>query len=195
MTVTTKRFTFEEYLAYDDGTDTRYELVDGELIAMAVSSGLHGEIMHFLEQGFEAEIQRPALGWIARKAVISLRSPRSGRWDTARIPDVVVIPPEQWKALRVREAVIELNDPAPLLVVEVVSESTKTVDYRAKRVEYNGRDIPEYWIVDPLDQKVTVCTLVEGLYDVAEFTGADPIHSPTFSELALTAHQVLTAGE
>jgi Uma2 family endonuclease len=23
--------TFEDYLAYDDGTDTRYELVDGEL--------------------------------------------------------------------------------------------------------------------------------------------------------------------
>lgn len=28
----TKIFTFEEYLAYDDGTDTRYELVDGELV-------------------------------------------------------------------------------------------------------------------------------------------------------------------
>ena len=29
-----KIFTFEEYLAYDDGTDTRYELVDGELVEM-----------------------------------------------------------------------------------------------------------------------------------------------------------------
>ncbi|WP_421655143.1 hypothetical protein [Leptothermofonsia sp. ETS-13] len=34
MTITTKHFTFEEYLFYQDGTDTRYELVNGELIAM-----------------------------------------------------------------------------------------------------------------------------------------------------------------
>lgn len=29
-----KLLTMEEYLAYDDGTDTRYELVDGELVEM-----------------------------------------------------------------------------------------------------------------------------------------------------------------
>jgi Uma2 family endonuclease len=37
-----KRLTFEEYLAYDDGTDKRYELVDGELIPMSLGSGQHG---------------------------------------------------------------------------------------------------------------------------------------------------------
>ncbi|MEH2176565.1 hypothetical protein [Nostoc sp.] len=30
----TKLLTFEEFLAYDDRTDTRYELVDGELVEM-----------------------------------------------------------------------------------------------------------------------------------------------------------------
>lgn len=30
----TKVLTFEEFLAYDDRTDTRYELVDGELVEM-----------------------------------------------------------------------------------------------------------------------------------------------------------------
>ena len=30
----TKLLTLEEYLVYDDGTDTRYELVDGELVEM-----------------------------------------------------------------------------------------------------------------------------------------------------------------
>jgi Uma2 family endonuclease len=34
MTVTTKKLTFEEYLTYSDGTDTRYDLVNGELVAM-----------------------------------------------------------------------------------------------------------------------------------------------------------------
>jgi len=40
----------------------------------------------------------------------------------------VVIGAEQWQDLRSREAIIEVNEPAPLLVVEVVSESTKTTD-------------------------------------------------------------------
>ena len=99
----------------------------------------------------------------------------------------------QWQELRNREAVIEVNEPPPLLVVEVVSESTKTVDYRAKRVEYNALNIPEYWIVDPLINKVTVLTLVEELYEPVEFVGAERILSATFTELELTVEQVLLA--
>jgi Uma2 family endonuclease len=32
------RLSFEDYLKYDDGTDTRYELVNGELIPMSLGS-------------------------------------------------------------------------------------------------------------------------------------------------------------
>jgi len=46
----------------------------------------------------------------------------------------------------------------------MVSESTKSTDYRAKRAEYSVLDSPEYWICDPLKEKVTVCTLLEGWY-------------------------------
>lgn len=42
MTIATQKLTFEEYLAYDDGTDTRYELVDGELVPMSLGTGKHG---------------------------------------------------------------------------------------------------------------------------------------------------------
>ena len=80
-----------------------------------------------------------------------------------------------------------------MLVVEVVSESTKSVDYRAKRVEYNVRNIPEYWIVDPLIKKVTVFTLIEDLYEPAEFVDGDRIQSQTFPELELTTGNVSLA--
>ncbi|YAG11458.1 Putative restriction endonuclease domain-containing protein [Nostoc sp. DSM 114161] len=78
-------------------------------------------------------------------------------------------------------------------MVEVVSESTKTVDYRAKRVEYNVLNIPEYSIVDPLTNKVTVLTLIEKLYEPVEFVDSQCIESKIFSELKLTAQQVLFA--
>ena len=39
---------FEGYLPYDDGTDTLYELFNGELIAVAPESGLKVEIANLL---------------------------------------------------------------------------------------------------------------------------------------------------
>ncbi len=51
--------------------------------------------------------------------------------------------------------------------------------------------IPEYWIVDPMEAKVTVLQLIDGFYDEAVFTGPQTLISPTFPELNLTAEQIL----
>jgi Uma2 family endonuclease len=193
MTLTTRKLTFREYLTYSDGTDTRYELVNGELVAMSLGTGKHGAIAKFLERVFDDESANRELEWTAQKFSVGVRSPRGGRWETSRIPDVTVLPIEQWEALAGREAVIELDEPPPILVVEVVSESTKNPDYRAKRSEYAVLGISEYWIVDPLEEVVTVCTLTEGFYDAVEFRGNEPVVSRTFPGLNLTAAQVLAA--
>ena len=188
---TIQKLTFEAYIAYDDGTDTRYELVDGELNPMSLGTGKHGAIAEFLNDQFKDAIKCMELPWTAKDMRIGVRSPRGGRWDTSRIPDVTVLLIAQWEAMADREAVIDLNEPSPLLVVEVVSESTKSADYRAKYSEYSVLEIPEYWIVDPLEAKVTICQLNEGRYDDAIYTGEAVIQSPTFPALMLTATQVL----
>lgn len=190
---TTKKLTFAEYLQYDDGTDAVYELVEGELILMSLGTGKHGGITEFINDGFKEEIKKQQLPWTSKDMRIGVRSPRGGRWDTSRIPDVVVLPVEQWQSLANREAVIELHEPPPLLVVEVVSESTRTTDYRSKRSEYAVLEISEYWIVDPLQEVITICTLVEGFYDAVEFRDEAVILSPTFPELKWCAAQVFAA--
>lgn len=49
MTQAKPKFTtLEDYLNYDDGTDTRYELVDGELVKMPPDSRLNHKIASFL---------------------------------------------------------------------------------------------------------------------------------------------------
>ncbi|NET57344.1 MAG: Uma2 family endonuclease [Symploca sp. SIO2E6] len=191
MTVAIKKFTFEEYLNYNDGTDTRYELVEGELIPMSLGTGKHGAIIRFLERQLASEIERLGQPWISLSLLVGIRSPRGGRWDTCRIPDVMILPIEQWEAMEDREAIIELNEPPPLLVVEVVSESTKSADYRAKYSEYSVLEIPEYWIVDPLEGKITICRLNEGRYDESVLTGDMTITSSTLTELQLKVDQVL----
>jgi len=192
MATTTNRLTLAEYLHYNDGTDTRYELVNGELIPMSLGTGKHGEVTDFLNSQFCAEIQSTQQAWVSKQMVICIQSPRGGRWDSVRIPDVVVLPLEQWRNLQNREAVITLNEPPPLLIVEVVSESTKRTDYGAKQAEYSVLNIPEYWIVDPLESKITVLTLIDKWYESIEFTGGDVIQSTTFPHLQLTAEQIFT---
>jgi Uma2 family endonuclease len=191
MTTTTQKLTFKDYLTYHDGTDTRYELVDGELVPMSLGTGQHGMIIEFLNDQFRDEINRQQLPWTAKAMMVGVQSPRGRRWDTSRIPDVTILPLGQWAAMADREAVISLHEPPPLLVVEVVSDSTKADDYRSKRSEYGLLEIPEYWIVDPLGNKVTLCVLENQFYDSTEVWADQLIQSPTLPRLRLSAHQIL----
>ncbi|MEB3294078.1 MAG: Uma2 family endonuclease [Synechococcales bacterium] len=59
---------------------------------------------------------------------------------------------------------------------------------------YAVLDIPEYWIVNPIASKLTICTLQAGTYSDRLFQGNEAIVSPTFPDLNLTAEQVLKAG-
>lgn len=186
MTITSNtkpKMTFEEYLTYDDGTDNRYELVDGELILMNPPIGLHALVIRLLNNNFEAEISRLNLPWLCLQTV-GVRT----AINRSRIPDLCVLTREQILEKLDMSAVIET---AALLAVEIVSPESRTRDYRFKRSEYSVVGIPEYWIVDPVEQKVTVLLLVEGLYEETEYKGDAQIVSPTFPELVLTVNQVL----
>ncbi|MEL7035219.1 MAG: Uma2 family endonuclease [Cyanobacteria bacterium J06592_8] len=193
MSITTQKLTFEEYLTYNDGTDTRYELVDGELIPMSLGTGKHGSIIRFLLLQFENILSTSEQSWVTLPGLVGIRSPRGRRWDTSRIPDITIMSQAQWEEMADREAVIDFNESPPFLVVEVVSPSTKTDDYRSKRSEYGLLEIPEYWIVDPLEEKVTLGILDHSFYDLMEFQGNDPIQSPTFPTLNLTTAQIIAA--
>ncbi len=80
------------------------------------------------------------------------------------------------------------------LPVEVVSpgKTNRDRDYRYKRSEYAARGILEYWIVDPELSKVTLLSLIDGLYEEAIFEGDRPISSAIIQQLSLTAEQIFS---
>ena len=82
---------------------------------------------------------------------------------------------------------------SPLLVVEVVSPESVKRDYRYKRSEYAAIGIDEYWIVDPIQQQVSILILDEGLYEETIFTAEQKLVSTTLSEIKLTPQQILSA--
>jgi Uma2 family endonuclease len=157
---------------------------------MSLGTGKQGNVIRFLTLEFTNTDASSNL-WVVLPGLVGIRSPRGRRWDTSRIPDITVMDLAQWEAMENREAVIEFNEPPPHLVVEVVSESTRTDDCRSKRNEYALLEIPEYWIVDPLENKVLICVLDRQLYDSIEFSGSDRLQSTIFPSFNLTAVQVL----
>jgi Uma2 family endonuclease len=79
--------------------------------------------------------------------------------------DICVIEKEYVDALRASGSVAVFENP-PKLVVEIVSLESIRRDYRHKRSEYAAVEVPEYWIADPLENKVSILSLEEGLYEV-----------------------------
>lgn len=180
----TKTYSFKEYLVYDDGTDNKYELVNGELKLMPTASGFHAFILVFLYDILKAEIDRMKQQPKVMPGTVGVRTAKR----KSRIPDLVILSEEQCQKIRKMSTAV-LENP-PLLAIEIVSPNNSDDDYRYKRSEYAVREIPEYLIIDPEIEKVSVLLLVSGFYDVTEFTGEQEIKSLLFPELKVTAKQI-----
>lgn len=173
---------FEEYLAYDDGTENLYELFNGELIEVPPESGFNVETANF----FFAMLL-PIVGHRRIRGhglELEVRGePRN------RYPDLTVIYEEQIEPLRRRNTLRMAMGP-PMLVVEIVSpgEVQRNRDYVAKRSQYQDLGIAEYWIVDPQTTTVLVLELRDGVYgEAATFGGEDELRSLQLGPLDVTA--------
>lgn len=181
--------TLEDYLNYDDGTDTRYELVDGLLVKMPTESTLNTQIAAFLLVTFlQLGILYTRLGIRHQIAVAGARA-------TAREPDLMIHSEESAAAIDGQTQALLTHDmPPPALVIEIVSPKQENRDYRHKRTEYASRHIPEYWIVDPIAAKVTVLEWVDGLYEEQIYQSNERVISALFPSMELTATQIPSAG-
>lgn len=187
MTTATTRLTLDEYLAYDDGTDYRYELVDGKLILMPPETDRNNLIALYLLAEFLKLVPIQLIRHKDTEIVVT------GNRTRVRLPDLMILTEELLAAIGGRRATITSDMPSPALVVEVVSPGkvNEDRDYRYKRSEYAARGIIEYWIVDPQREKVTVLSLVDGLYEETVFEGSQQIISTVLTNFHVSAAKVL----
>jgi Uma2 family endonuclease len=183
----TEFFTFEEYLAYDNGTDTRYELVDGVLVEMPPESDENNDIARRLLFELAKYIPTSLLAYKDTEIEVA------GRRARCRLPDLLVHTEASKAALAgTTRATLTRDMPPPALVIEIVSpgKANRDRDYRYKHTEYAAREIAEYWIIDPEEQKVTVCTWVDGQYEDTVYVESNPIQSTVVSNVALTPAEI-----
>ncbi len=196
MTLATdRRMTLKAFLTYDDGTMTRYELVDGVLVEMGAESTANNWIaIFFIEIFLMMGIGRRRIGI---KQYLEVPS----SFVTARDPDLIIHSEESAQAIAGRsEVCLERSDPNPLLVIEVASPGTESSsnykrDYQQKPKEYAARGIAEYWIIDPNREVVLVGLLMGSDYQFTRYRGDERLESPTFPDLNLTAQQILEGGQ
>lgn len=186
----TKLLTFEEYLAYDDGTDTRYELVNGVLVEMPPESDEKTTLTKHLL--FELA-KYVSITLVAFNTEVEVTGGRA----TCRLPDLLVHTKASRAALLgARRTTLTRDMPPPALVIEVVSPGAthRSRDYRHKRTEYAAREIAEYWIIDPEAGQVTVCKWVDGQYEDTIVTGDRCLESNVIPSFDLTVDRIFALG-
>jgi Uma2 family endonuclease len=193
-TSTQSRMTLAEFLTYDDGSENRYELVDGVLVEMGNEAKINTKIaMYLIAMLIGLDIPHYRLG-IKQKIQVN------SDYASARDPDLIIhTEASATVGADDLEFCLRLDQPNPMIVVEITSPGEPGTpnydrDYGHKRDEYAARGIPEYWIIDPDRQWVKVGTWVSGTYDFQTFMGEEAIASPSLQNWTLRAKQVLTAG-
>ncbi len=181
--------TFDDFLAYGDGTDGLYELTYGELIEVPPESFDNLDKVLSLR---DALLAMPGVTKVLPQgiAVATYGQPKN------RFPDLTVLRPEHPEQMRaIGKAAIALDMTPPLLIVEVVSPGSENHrrDYLDKRRQYEERGIPEYWILDPQQAQVTVLWLTDSGYEETVFTGIDVVVSPGFPNWKMTEADMLAA--
>jgi Uma2 family endonuclease len=207
MTLATDRPTQQKPLTFDDfiacyGGDNRYELIDGEVFDLE-PTGPHEEVAAFITTKVCVQIDAIGLPWFVLQRSL-LRPSNSGM--SAFRPDVAVVDRnELTQELLWADQSVLTRGSSIKFVAEVVSSNWQN-DYARKVEDYAALGIPEYWIADyaglggtrhigkPKQPTLSICTLVDGDYEIQQLRGSETIVSPTFPGLRLTAEQVLGVG-
>ncbi len=192
---------FDEFLNLYSG-DNRYELIDGEVFDLE-PTGAHEEVAALITTKICVQIDAAELPWFVLQRGI-LRPANTAM--TAFRPDVAVIDRSELpnEILWAEQSILTLGSSIKF-IAEIVSSNWQN-DYSRKVEDYAVLGIPEYWIVDyaglggtrhigkPKQPTLSVCTLVNGDYEIQQLRGDRAIVSPTFPNLKLTADRVLSLG-
>ncbi len=173
----------EEYLWVSERTNRLVEFADGRIEVIPTPTDSHQGILLLCARAFFACID--SRGGIALFSPLRLRL-RPGK---VREPDLLLL--------------LDRNDPrredrywhGADLVLEVVSPDNPARDLVEKRQEYAEAGIPEYWIVNPLDQTIAVLTLAGDTYaEHGIFARGERATSPLLDGFGVAVDEVFTHG-
>lgn len=166
-------YTIEDIYALPEGT--RAELIDGKIYYMAPPSRTHQKISGYLYNEIYNHIKQ-----------------NKGKCEVYAAPFAVFLTKETTDYVEPDISVIcdpdKLDEKgchgAPDWTIEIVSQSSRPMDYYRKLVKYSAAGVREYWIVDPEKKRVMVYNFEKETTEEYAFTEAVP--SGTLEGLSIT---------
>lgn len=165
-------YTIEDIYALPEGQ--RAELIDGELYMMATPSRTHQALVHFFD-------------WTIGNYIHD----KNGECSVYPAPFAVFLNADEETYVEPDISVIcdrdKLTDKgcngAPDWVIEIVSPSSKSMDYSRKLFKYNAAKVREYWIVDFEKNRVMAYDFEHCV--VAEYTFSDKVKVGIYEDLEI----------
>lgn len=157
-------YTIEDIYALPQGQ--RAELIDGQIYYMAPPGRTHQQICGYLHNEIYNYIKS-----------------RKGKCEVYAAPFAVFLDRDDVTYLEPDISVIcdleKLDEKgchgAPDWVIEIVSPSSRPMDYMKKMVKYAMAGVREYWIADPEKQTVTVYGFEKGIMEQYSFGKDIPV--------------------
>lgn len=139
MPLQKERFSAEDYWTLSG--ERRAELIDGRLYDMAPPSRIHQKLVSELTQAFGAYIKRHNGACDVYPAPFAVNL--DGEDNNWVEPDISII-------CNKNKLTEQGCKGAPDLIIEIVSPSSRKLDYAIKAGLYADAGVREYWIVDPM---------------------------------------------
>lgn len=201
MVLTTSQLLTTDQFIHQYGDQNTYELIDGELIIME-PTGPHEQVSAFLSRKLNVLIDHQNLPYlIPHRCLIKLLGTNTAfRPDLIILDETVLINEPLWA----KEPVVT-NGQSIKLIAEVVSSNWQN-DYARKVEDYALLGVAEYWIIDYLgiggreyigkvkQPSIIICQLQGDEYLKYLYQNDQSLNSNIFSNLQLTAKDILTAG-
>lgn len=170
-----RKLTYEDYVLFpEDGQ--RHEIIDGEHYVSPAPTPKHQRVSMRLSVRIGGFVEQHRLGEAFASPIDVLLS----RHDILQ-PDLLFISNERAAILKDKNI-----QGAPDLVVEILSGSTRKLDERIKPARYELLGVREYWIVDPLADRVHVFKAEgESFHQAAELSGDDVLTTPLLPGLEI----------
>lgn len=157
-------YTIEDIYALPDGE--RAELIDGKIYYMAPPSTNHQRILNFINTEINLHIRN-----------------NNGECEVFPAPFAVFLNENDKNYVEPDISVVcdrnKITDKgchgAPDWIIEIVSPSSKRMDYLIKLFKYRNAGVKEYWIVDSEKNRITVYNFVHDTIEEYSFGEEVPV--------------------
>lgn len=165
-------YTIDDIYNLPDGQ--RAELIDGELYMLATPNRIHQRLVKDFTFLIEEYIRR-----------------KNGECEVYPAPFAVFLNANNEIYLEPDISVIcdkdKLTDEGckgtPDWIIEIVSPSSRSLDYNKKLLKYGMAGVREYWIVDPMKQRITVYNFQHDT--VEEYSFSDKVKAGIYEDFEI----------